>query len=58
MSNIGQFLILTLFRMGYFGATHGWVGGGGGKHSLFPEICYIYLKVMKLDTVIPYRKKM
>ena len=55
MSNIEQFLILTLFRMGYSGATHRWVGG---KHSLFPEICYIYLKVMKLDTVIPYRKKM
>ena len=25
-------MILTLFRMGYFGAAHGWgeMGGGGG----------------------------
>ena len=22
--------ILTLFRMGFFGAAHGWWGGGGG----------------------------
>ena len=27
-------LILTLFRMGFFGAAHGWnEGGGGGKKS-------------------------
>ena len=37
---------LTLFRMGFFGAAHGW--GGGGSHT--------YPTIMKLGTVIPYPK--
>ena len=36
--------ILTLFRMGYFGAAHRY---GGGKAPL-PKICHTYLTIMKL----------
>ena len=29
-------VVLTLFRMGFFGAAHGWGGGGGaGRGDLF-----------------------
>ena len=51
---------LTLFRMGIFGAAHGWgwgVGGGGKKCPPLPEICHTYPAMMKLGTVIPYLKK-
>ena len=44
--------ILTLFRMGIFGAAHGWGGG-----VPLPKICHTYPTVMKLGTVIPYLKK-
>ena len=50
--------LLTLFRMGFFGATHGLAGGwGGGKKASLPKICYTYPTVMKLGTDIPYLKK-
>ena len=39
--------------MGIFGATHRW----GGKKVSLPKICHTYPKIMKLDTVIPYLKK-
>ena len=45
---------LTLFRMGFFGAAHGW---GGGKKGPLPKICHTFPAVMKLGTVIPYPKK-
>ena len=41
--------ILTLFRMGFFGATHGWGGGGGRpKRSPLPKTRHTYPKMMKL----------
>ena len=33
------FIPLTLFRMGIFGAAHGW-GQGGGKKAPLPKICH------------------
>ena len=42
--------------MGYFGAAHGW-GGGGVKKSPLPKICHTYPTMMKLCTVIPDLKK-
>ena len=47
---------LTLLRIGFFGAGHGW-GGGGGKKAPLPKICHTYPTMMKLGTVIPYLKK-
>ena len=46
-------MFLTLFRMGFFGAAHGW----GGQKGPLPKICYTYPTMMKLGTVIPYPKK-
>ena len=43
--------ILTLFRMGIFGAVHGW---GRAKKAPLPKICHTYPTMMKLGTVIPY----
>ena len=40
--------------MGFFGAAHGW---GGGKKPPLPKICHTYPTMMKLDTIIPYTKK-
>ena len=48
-------VILTLFRMGFFGAAHGWEGGFFGPP--FPKIRFTYPTVMKLGTVIPYLRK-
>ena len=45
---------LTLFRMGFFGAAHGW---GGPKETPVPKMCHTYPTMMKLDTFIPYTKK-
>ena len=45
---------LTLFRMDFFGAAHGW---RGAKGSPLPKICRTYPTMMKLGTVIPYLKK-
>ena len=42
----------TLFRMGFFGAAHGW--GGGKKDPTLPKICHTYPKMMKPGTVMPY----
>ena len=44
--------LLTLFRMGIFGADYGWERGLFG-----PKICHTYPTTMKLGTVIPYLKK-
>ena len=49
---------LTLFRMGFFGVTHGYRGGGGaGLLAPLPKICFTYPTMMKLGTVIPYLRK-
>ena len=42
--------------MGFFGAAQEWVEGRGGL-GLLPKICHTYPTMMKLDTVIPYPKK-
>ena len=42
---------LTLFRMGFFSAVHGW---GRGKKAPLPKICHTYPTMRKLGTVIPY----
>ena len=42
---------LTLFRMGFFGAAHGW---GGDQKAPPPSLKSI---MMELATVIPYPKK-
>ena len=47
---------LTLFRMGLFGATHGW-GRGKKLSPSLPKICHTYLRIMKLGAVIPHLKK-
>ena len=46
--------MLPLFRMGFFGASHGW---GGPKRPPVPKICPSYPTMMNLGTVIPYPKK-
>ena len=46
---------LTLFRMGFFGAAHGWWGGGKKARSL--KICHTYPTIVKPGIVIPYLKK-
>ena len=45
--------VLTLFRVGFFGAAHGW----GDKKASLPKICHTYPAMMKLGTVIPDSKK-
>ena len=47
-------LILTLFRMSFFGAAHGW---GGTKNAPLPKICDTYPTMMKLGTALPYLEK-
>ena len=47
---------MNLFKMGIFGAAHGWVGGGA-KSPLIPKICDTYPTMMKLGTVIPDLEK-
>ena len=52
---------LTLFRMGFFRAAHGWGVGwggerGGGKKDPLTKICHRYPTMMNLGTVIPYLK--
>ena len=53
------FFALTLFRIGLFGAAHGWEGGGGQKNPSppLPKICYTYPAIIKLGTVMPYLRK-
>ena len=48
-------LFLTLFRMGFFGAAHGW--GGKKAPPPLPKICHTYPTIMKLGTVIPCQNK-
>ena len=47
--------VLTLFRMGLFGAAHEW--GEGAKNPSLPKICHIYFAMRKFGTFIPYLKK-
>ena len=49
-TSISLRFILTLFRMGCFGAAHRWSG-------FLPKICQTYPAMMKLGPVIPYLKK-
>ena len=46
---------LSLFRIGFLGTAHGWEGGGKNVHV--HKISHTYPTMMKLDTVIPYPKK-
>ena len=49
---------LTLFRMGFFRAAHGWCGGGGGfLDPLLSKISHTYPTMMTLGKVIPYLRK-
>ena len=43
------------FKMGLFGATHGY--GGGSKKARLPNICHTYPTMMKLGTLLPCLKK-
>ena len=45
---------VTLFKMGFFGAAHGW---GCKKRPPLLKICHTYPTTMKLGTVIPCPKK-
>ena len=45
--------VLTPFKMGFFGAAHGW----REQKSLLPNICHTYPTRMKLGLVIPCPKK-
>ena len=49
---------LTLFRMAFLGAAHGWGAKVGAKRSLVSKICHTYPTLMKLGTVISYLRKM
>ena len=49
------FSMLTLFRMGLFGAAHRL--GSGQKGPLLPNICQTYPTMIKLAIVILYLKK-
>ena len=53
MNNLkGEYLqgaLLTLFRLGLFGAVHGW-------GASLPKICHTYPTMMKLGKVTPYLK--
>ena len=50
-----SWIMLTLFRMGFFGATHEWEGGA--KRPPLPKIRHTYPAMIKLGTVIPYLRK-
>ena len=43
--------------MALFGAAQGWGKRGGQKRFPLLEICHTYPKIMKLDTTVPYLKK-
>ena len=49
-------MLLTLFRMGFFGGCSR-MGGGGGKMDPLPKICHTYPTMVKLGTGIPCPKK-
>ena len=46
-------MLLTLFRLDFFGAAHGW----GGERSPLSKICHTYPTLMKIGTVKLYLKK-
>ena len=46
-------MILTLFRMGFFGDAHGWSEGEGGKKPPLPNISHTYPTMMKLGRILP-----
>ena len=50
-------LSLTLFRIDFFGAAHGWGGGERGFLAPLSKICQSYPTMMKFGTVIPYLRK-
>ena len=55
---LNLYSLLTLHRMGLFGAAHGCGGEeGGGQKGPLPKICHTYPTMRRLDTVIPYLKK-
>ena len=43
--------------MGFFGAGHGWGGGGRGKKAPLSKTCHTYPTIIKPGKVIPYLKK-
>ena len=45
-----------VFRMGFFGAAHGW-GGGEELFAPLSKICHTYPTMTELGTVIPYLRK-
>ena len=49
------YMILTLLRMGLFGAALGF--GGWAQKGPLPKLCLTYPAMMTLGTVIPYLKK-
>ena len=55
VNNFCSWMTLTLFRMGFFGAAHGW--GGEIPPPPLPKTCHTYPTMIKLGTVIPYLKK-
>ena len=54
IESVMKITILTLFRMGIFGAALGW---GEAKRAPVPKICHTYPTMIKFSTVIPYLKK-
>ena len=50
---LSGFWSLTLFRMDFFRAAHGW----GGLFGPLPKICHRYPTMMKFGTVIPFLRK-
>ena len=50
-------MTLTLFRMGFLGAAHGWGGGKKIPPPPLPKTCHTYPTMIKLGTVIPYLKR-
>ena len=52
--HVGTAEVLTLFRMDFFGAAHGW---GEAFCPPLPKIRHTYPTIMKLGTVIPYLRK-
>ena len=43
--------------MGFFGAAHGWEGGGGAKKAPLAKTCLTYPRMMKLAIFMPHPKK-
>ena len=51
--SVSMLFLLILFKMGLFGAAYGW----GPQSDPLPKICHTHPVMMKLDTVMPYLKK-